>query len=75
MSLTDLIRSAVKESIKGLYGEIAEPLDIQITPTKPEFEGDYTVVFFPLIKVLKRRPDELGTQLGNKLLELYPAFS
>ncbi|HRP44335.1 MAG TPA: arginine--tRNA ligase [Ginsengibacter sp.] len=73
MSLTDLIRSAVKESIKGLYGEIAEPLDIQITPTKPEFEGDYTVVFFPLIKVLKRRPDELGTQLGNKLLELYPA--
>lgn len=73
MSLTDLIRSAVKESIKGLYGDIAEPLDIQITPTKPEFEGDYTVVFFPLIKVLKRRPDELGTQLGNKLLELYPA--
>lgn len=72
MSLTDLIRSAVKESVKGLYGDIAEPLDIQITPTKPEFEGDYTVVFFPLIKVLKKRPDELGAQLGNKLLELYP---
>ncbi|MCO6496404.1 MAG: arginine--tRNA ligase [Chitinophagaceae bacterium] len=72
MAYIDFIRTAVQESLEKLYGNTGETLDIQITPTKPEFEGDYTVVFFSLLKVLKKRPDELGNQLGEKLLELYP---
>ena len=42
--------------------------DFQINQTKPEFEGDYTVVLFALLKPLKQSPDALGKALGEQLI-------
>lgn len=41
----------------------------EIQPTKDGFEGDFTVVIFPLVKLLKKSPDEIGKELGGKLQE------
>jgi arginyl-tRNA synthetase len=51
-----------------LYGITFSEKDFQVNTTKPEFEGDYTIVLFSLIKSLKMSPDALGNQLGEKLV-------
>ena len=42
---------------------------IQIVTTKKEFEGDITLVLFPLLSLLKKSPSELGKEIGNELMK------
>ncbi len=53
MGVIVLIQETVASGINKLYGLNLEPVDIQVNETKPEFEGDYTVVLFGLMKQLK----------------------
>jgi arginyl-tRNA synthetase len=62
------------ESLSALYNQTFTDTDFQINKTKPEFEGDYTVVMFSLVKNLKLAPDVIGNQLGNHLVKNYPQF-
>jgi arginyl-tRNA synthetase len=48
--------------------------DFQINQTKPEFEGDYTIVLFSLVKQLKLSPDDIGNKLGEHLTKNYPTL-
>jgi arginyl-tRNA synthetase len=48
--------------------------DILVNATKPEFEGDYTIVLFGLIKRLGLSPDRLGEELGTYLTNNKPAL-
>ena len=73
MPVTQLIKEAVVLSLSQLYND--HPLsekDFQLNLTKPEFEGDYTIVLFSLVKSLKLSPDEIGNRLGGFLLEKHP---
>ncbi len=72
MGLVSDIQSAVIGQLKELYGLSAEPGSILVNETKPEFEGDYTVVLFALVKSLKKSPDALGNELGEKLVAAHP---
>ena len=72
MSLTGQIKQATTKAIAGLYSvELAENA-ILVNATKPEFEGDYTVVLFAFLKQLKKSPDALGQELGSYLLANNP---
>jgi arginyl-tRNA synthetase len=72
MSIIKNIKEAVVQSLHELYeGEFNEG-NFQINQTKPEFEGDYTIVLFSLVKSLKKSPEEIGQELGNKLVNKYP---
>jgi arginyl-tRNA synthetase len=62
------IESAVIKALKKLYELDLPAGSIMINQTKPEFEGDYTVVLFGLIKQLKKNPELLGSELGNFLV-------
>ena len=53
MSIAEQIRKASKKSLQELYSLTIDEKDIQINETKPEFEGDYTLVLFSFIKQLK----------------------
>jgi arginyl-tRNA synthetase len=68
------IRESVKRALESLYGEQAAGSNFQINQTKPEFEGDYTVVLFSLVKSLKKDPDTLGAELGDHLVAAESAF-
>ncbi len=67
MGIVLAVQDAVADAIGKLYGTTVD--DLQVTETKPEFEGDYTVVLFSLLKKLKKSPDALGTELGNFLVQ------
>ena len=74
MSFTAFIQSAVTGSLSELYQQKFTEKDFQINETKPEFEGDYTIVLFALVKTLKKSPEILGKELGEYLLKKYPDF-
>ena len=79
MSVIQQIQKAVSNSLEELFNQSFSAKDFQINVTKPEFEGDYTVVLFALVKSLKKSPDALGNELGNHLSKnhgsLFSAFN
>lgn len=68
MSLVATIKEAAAKAIQSLYGIEISADDITVNQTKPEFEGDYTIVLFTLIKQLKKSPEALGKEIGEYLL-------
>ena len=66
--LINIIKEKAIEAINELYGMTFSEKDFQVNTTKPEFEGDYTIVLFSLIKSLRMTPDELGNQLGENMV-------
>ncbi|MBV9964016.1 MAG: arginine--tRNA ligase, partial [Parafilimonas sp.] len=69
MSLVNDIKSNAKKAIDDLYNSSIDESSITVNITKPEFEGDYTIVLFGLLKPLKKSPDVLGNELGKYLVE------
>ncbi len=67
MSLKQYITQNVLEAIQNVYQINPESVEIQFT--RKEFEGDYTLVVFPLIRTLKGKPEEIGTKIGENLVE------
>src|SRR6185436_13027615 len=74
MSIAEQIRKASKKTLQELYSLTTDEKAIQINETKPEFEGDYTLVLFSFIKQLKRSPEQLGKEIGDHLLTNNPAL-
>ncbi|MDP4284007.1 MAG: arginine--tRNA ligase [Bacteroidota bacterium] len=74
MPFTNFIQEIVIKNLTDLYSQQFSEKDFQINETKPEFEGDYTVVLFALVKTLKKSPEILGNELGTHLLKSYPDF-
>ena len=72
--LSKIIREKAIDAIESLYGIRFTEGDFQVSSTKPEFEGDYTIVLFSLIKQLKSSPETLGNALGNKMIADDPVF-
>src|SRR5690606_4877411 len=66
MNLKQKTSEILSNAIQELYNYSPERLEIQ--NTRKEFEGQYTLVTFPLIKELKKNPEALGNEIGNALL-------
>ncbi|MCX4334974.1 MAG: arginine--tRNA ligase [Bacteroidales bacterium] len=54
-------------AVKALYGVDMEASALQVQVTRKEFEGDYTLVVFPLLKVSKSAPEATGAAIGDWL--------
>ena len=74
MSVVVKIKDAAVRSIDTLYGVSLSAEQIQVNATKPEFEGDYTVVLFAFVKQLKKSPDALGQELGEHIVAQNPTL-
>ena len=68
MSVAENLQKSAINSLTALFGQAFTEKDFQVNQTKPEFEGDYTVILFSLVKSLKLSPDDIGTQLGDHLI-------
>lgn len=66
-------------ALSAVFNQSFSEKDFQINQTKPEFEGDYTIVLFSLVKSLKQSPLAIGNALGEHLVanspELFSAFN
>lgn len=57
------------EAVKALYGAEAPASAFQVQATRKEFEGDYTLVVFPLLKMSGASPENTGKAIGDWLVE------
>ncbi|MDB5224345.1 MAG: arginine--tRNA ligase [Chitinophagaceae bacterium] len=72
MTIVHTLQTVAIESLQALYNQSFTEKDFQVSQTKPEFEGNYTVVLFSLVKSLKKSPEVLGNELGEKLIKDHP---
>jgi len=67
MSLSQILTPSIQKAIQALFDVTVDKIEFQTT--RKEFEGDITMVIFPLLKVIKSNPVELGNKIGNYLVE------
>ena len=72
MSIVSQIKPLVVKELKNLYGQDFLESELTINNTKPEFEGDYTLVLFSFVKQLKKSPEQLGVEIGEALVKANP---
>lgn len=61
--IKEILSKSFKQAIIALFDHEIDEFEIQ--PTRKEFEGDYTLVVFPLLRQLKSNPQELATKIGT----------
>lgn len=67
MTLHQNLTEQIQEAIQELFDLKIETIEFQAT--RKEFEGDVTMVVFPLVKILKGNPVEIGTKIGTFLAD------
>ena len=75
MTFEEIITQAVIESIKELYHSDTDAESVTLQKTKKEFEGDFTLVVFPFLKVSRCKPEDTARQIGEKLMEKLPMLA
>ena len=75
MTAEQFIALKASEAVKALYGAEAKPESLQVQVTRKEFEGDYTLVVFPLLRISHASPDATGTALGEWLTANCPEIA
>ncbi|OCA70754.1 arginine--tRNA ligase [Chryseobacterium artocarpi] len=72
MNIKDIIEKKLSEVILNVYQ--LKDIKLEIQENKTEFEGDFTIVTFPLVKQLKKNPESIGVELGEALTEQTELF-
>lgn len=67
MTFQETLDLKIKEAVQKLYGAKLESVELQ--PTRKDFEGDITAVVFPMLRVVKGNPVQIGEAIGNYLVE------
>ena len=67
MKLPQILTLPIQKAVRQLFDVSIDRVEFQIT--RKEFEGDITMVIFPLLKLIKANPIEIGTKIGNYLVE------
>lgn len=67
--MENTIKSILIEQSLNLFGSQVDEKLIQFQKTKKEFEGDTTLVLFPFLKIAGKKPNEIGEQIGQVLIE------
>ena len=69
MKIEEQLLQSAKEAIKALYGPDVEDNLLQLQKTKKEFEGNLTLVVFPLLRTSKKKPEETAEEIGAWMAE------
>jgi arginyl-tRNA synthetase len=72
MNIKDIIEQKLSEVILNVYQ--LKDIKLEVQENKTEFEGDFTIVTFPLVKQLKKNPESIGVELGEALTEQTEIF-
>lgn len=67
MTLENILTNQVKQVVKDLYGLEVEDKQVQLQKTRPEFEGNLTLVVFPFVKAARKAPAQVAQEIGEKL--------
>ncbi len=69
MNIEKYLVDTVAKALQVLYSVEPNTELIQIAKTKREFEGDFTLVVFPLLKISKKKPEDTANEIGQYLID------
>lgn len=75
MLIDNIISQAVSRAVNALYGVDTPAGHIVPQATRKEFEGNLTIVTFPWVKAARKSPEQVGTEIGNWLVDNEPAVN
>ena len=75
MSIIQSLQQSAMEAVEALYGQQVSATQLQLQRTRSEFEGQWTLVTFPLLKISRKSPEATAQELGSYLLEHSPLVS
>ncbi len=67
--IEEKITDQVQQAIEKLFGEDVEREKIALQPTRKDFDGDFTLVVFPFVKLARRSPEDTARAIGEELLQ------
>ena len=67
MSIQPILETKVKEAVSSVF-QVDLP-SVEFQPTRKDFEGDITIVVFPMLRFVKGNPAQIGEQIGTYLTE------
>ena len=73
MNFQDSILQGLQDAFASCFNQAIPLEQLSLAPTKKEFEGSYTFVVFPFLKLSQTSPEATATQLGNYLKAHVPA--
>ncbi len=65
MNIKDNLQQKITEIIQNVFQ--IHDLKLEVQDNKTAFDGDFTVVIFPLVKLVKKGPEQIGMELGSAL--------
>ena len=72
MEIADKILHAVRAGVEELYGQSVGEGVLQLQATRPEFEGQLTLVVFPLLRISRKKPEDTAREIGEYLVGKVP---
>ena len=76
MNAENFVLQAVTASVEALYGAVDKSqLQLQLQKTRKEFEGDFTLVTFPLLKLSRKSPEATANEIGEHIVANTPQIS
>ena len=69
LRIDNILENAVSEGCSALFNATPDAKQVSVQLTRPEFEGERTVVVFPFTRFSKMSPEDTGTALGEYLVE------
>lgn len=69
MSIIQSLQQATAGAVQALYGQMPTPEQLQFQKTRSEFEGQWTLVAFPLLKISRKNPEATAQEIGAYLQE------
>ena len=72
MNIVDQIKEHAQLAIKNVFEQEVGYELLTVNSTKPEFEGDYTLVLFSFVKQLRKSPEQIGADLGENMVQQFP---
>ncbi len=70
MNIQHVLEAKIKEAVHAIF-KVTLP-SIEFQPTRKDFEGDITVVVFPMLRFVKGNPEQIGNQIGQFLVDSVP---
>lgn len=75
MSAEEFLAAKASEAVAALFGAEFPASSLQVATTRKDFEGDYTIVVFPLLKISRLAPEATGKALGDWLTANCPEIA
>mgnify|MGYP003308434695 CR=1 FL=1 len=66
--LEEILRQLFIDAFRKLYGQEPPIQQVNFQKTRPEFEGDVTIVVFPFVKLSKKSPEVMADEIGQEIL-------